>query len=235
MAIINLKGMGRISGRVGNIVFRTRYGKTYISARPCSYNSPKTTEATGRRLRFKTTGKLASCINRDEMLKRIWTQKGLNMTGYNAIFKNLHDYVSNDEVGEINIFPDYGFDIKPRIDNNKERLRVSINVSDQMETGGIKGTDKYIKMVTIFYCVDYFESNDAFFLNVTDTQEIQENKEMVFEISYNIDETKLNKIDYQNMERCEKRNIFTAFALLDEKYEFVKNTLTYNLNGYKSK
>jgi hypothetical protein len=235
MATINLKGMGRISGRVGNIVFRTRYGKTYISARPCSYNSPKTKEATGRRLRFKTTGKLASCINRDEMLKRIWTQKGLNMTGYNAIFKNLYDYVSNDGVGEINIFPDYGFDIVPRIDNNKEMLRVRINISDNMETGGIKSADKYIKMVTIFDCVDYFEDSEVFFLNVSDAREIPESKEMVFEISYNIDETKLNKIDCQNMERCEKRNIFTAFALLDEKYEFIKNTLTYNLNGYKNK
>jgi len=234
MALINLKGLGRISGRVGNVVFRYKNGKTYVSARPSHYNSPKTKEVTGRRLRFKITGQLARTLNKDELLKSLWGKTSNKMSACNAIFKSIYDDVGEEGVMNFSIFPGYGFNIEPKvIENNTDKLRIRVNAAESMARESIKDTCKYIKMITVFDCIDYYDNSNVFFRNVSELKEIKENMDTEFEISYNINETKLNKCDCQKLNQNKMKQIFIAFALLDENNEFLMNTWTYNLNENK--
>ena len=53
MAILNHNVLGKLSGKLGNLVFRQINGKTYVSNRPEKYNSTQSFKAANVRNGFK--------------------------------------------------------------------------------------------------------------------------------------------------------------------------------------
>jgi hypothetical protein len=230
MALISLKGLGRISGRVGNVVFRNMNGKTYVSARPSSFKSPNTREAVGRRERFRTTALLSRCVVKEEFMKELWSKAKFKMRPYNAAFKYLYENVADEGVTEFSMFPSMGFNINLITDeNSRDRLKVRVKIKENSGPGFEGKSQMYVKMITIFDCRDEYEGKSIFFNNVSDLKEVKIEEEMEFEIRYNLNETKMDKIDCQKMGRCEMKQIFVGFALFGENNEFIANSWTYCL------
>lgn len=87
-----------ISGRVGDIVYRTRNGKTYASSRP-HYTKSDDPATLRRREKFALTVKLAKCINSIPELKYFWNKvKNSKMSTHNMITKCNYDCVSDNEL-----------------------------------------------------------------------------------------------------------------------------------------
>ena len=71
MSQINETVIGRISGRLNNLVFRKINGKIFVSIRPAQYKASKSDAALESRSNFAVTVKLAKAVNSEALLKKI--------------------------------------------------------------------------------------------------------------------------------------------------------------------
>jgi hypothetical protein len=88
MAEIKKSVVGVISGRLDNIVFVVRNGKSYASVRPRKYKAGKSDAAKAGRNNFAITVKLAKSVNSVAALKEIWAAASLEGTdSYHRVIK----------------------------------------------------------------------------------------------------------------------------------------------------
>jgi len=99
MAEVFKSVIGRLSGALGNMVFRNRYNKTTITMRPRSYKMPMDDEAIIRRARFALTGSFSRAVNAFADLKKFWDDVTPNdMTAMNGIFKGNYEQITDTDV-----------------------------------------------------------------------------------------------------------------------------------------
>jgi hypothetical protein len=80
---------GRISGKVGNKVYRVMNGKTFVSIRPEKYNASNTEAAVSNRTRFASVIKFAKYINSIPEFSALWkSAKIKGTTSFNRIVKH---------------------------------------------------------------------------------------------------------------------------------------------------
>ena len=105
--------LGRISGRVGDVIFRQRAGKAYVSSEPGAYPEITDPVVLARRDKFKRTIGFASAINSIDDLKQLWEPYApAGLSAYNQMFKTNYPYVGADQIGsQAMITPDLGFAI----------------------------------------------------------------------------------------------------------------------------
>jgi hypothetical protein len=100
-----------ISGRVGDVVYRHKNGKTIVSRRPDKRCTPPSKLEIAQHTRFGISGQIAKSINSIEALKYFW--KGVtakNHAPYNKIFKANYGQLNiEDLTGNINLVPLGGF------------------------------------------------------------------------------------------------------------------------------
>ena len=127
MAQLKKTVLGRVSGAVGDIVFRQRDGKNYIGLRPDSFIPGMDQASVGRRLKFALTLRSSSTINSVPELKRLWagiTPSGLSP--FNYIVKTNYQYVTSTTISDLlKVVPDNGFGVTVA-DNNVDRMRVRV-------------------------------------------------------------------------------------------------------------
>ena len=88
MAEVFKSVIGRLTGALGNMVFRNRGETTFITMRPKSFTSGNDQAAKDRRARFGLTGMFATAVNQDANLKKFWDlSTPANMSAANGIFK----------------------------------------------------------------------------------------------------------------------------------------------------
>ena len=113
MAELNKTVLGRLSGALGDVVFRQRNGKNYVSMRPSSYHTPENPAAVAKREKFLLSVQLGSAINSNQNLKAIWdgyTPSGL--TPFNFMVRKNYDNISNGELtNRVTLAPGLGFTI----------------------------------------------------------------------------------------------------------------------------
>jgi hypothetical protein len=104
---------GSLSGKVGDLVYRNRGGKTVVAATPSKRSSPRTEHEIKLGKIFGLTGKIARGINSTELLKQFWHPKAArNQSCYNIIFKKNYGRMNFDNLrGEVLLTPETGFDI----------------------------------------------------------------------------------------------------------------------------
>lgn len=99
MAELEKKFFGRLKGKLGDVVFRSRNEKNYIAHKPKSYNIPDNPAFKNRTGRFRTSVKIASAIYSSVPLKNIW--KKITPAGKIA-FSNLvqvnYPFVQNGDI-----------------------------------------------------------------------------------------------------------------------------------------
>ena len=74
MAELNKTVLGRLSGAVGDVVFRQRNGKNYVGTKPAPFMPGDDPASVARRERFAITGKLAKAINSIAIIKSLWKE-----------------------------------------------------------------------------------------------------------------------------------------------------------------
>ncbi|MDR3667466.1 MAG: hypothetical protein P4L35_11545 [Ignavibacteriaceae bacterium] len=104
---------GMVSGKVGDVVYRRRFGKTIACALPSKRTTPLSEREIALRTKFAFAGKIAKTINSIEILKHFWKpNKSEQGTSCNKIFKNNYRMIEvKDLSGEISVVPMYGFNL----------------------------------------------------------------------------------------------------------------------------
>lgn len=110
MASLTQSVLGKVSGRVGDLVFRQRDGLNYISVRPRSF-IPGTDQASiDRREKFRFAGKLAAVINDLPDLQNVWENHDPSNTPYQNMVKENYPYVDPaGTAGSFKLVPGTGF------------------------------------------------------------------------------------------------------------------------------
>ena len=83
--------MQGLSGRLGNVVFYTRYGKTFMRKAPRSYNKIPTAKQAAARAHFMAAHQFAQSIIANPALKSLYEQ-GLG-THISAYSKAVSEYM----------------------------------------------------------------------------------------------------------------------------------------------
>jgi len=155
----------RISGKLGDVVFRNVRGKTIICKRPVvkPTNNP---EVLRRRKRFSFNTKLAKCINDIPECKYLWTK-----SAYNAIIKANYDHVSESKIVSTPYllplsYPLGYYDFGVHFDYCELLLKYSKEVFDFIKD---YSKEKFIKVVGIIYCENniYGGIDPYYFKNVS--------------------------------------------------------------------
>lgn len=141
MARLKKKVLGQVSGAVGDIVFRERYGNNYLGMRPDSFIPGTTAADYQRRQRFALAAKTGVSINSASKLKSLWagvTPSGLS-TFNNIVKVNYRFVTSTDITNQLQLVPDNGFGVAIT-DNNVDRVRVRVTIDPIGSNAGINVT-----------------------------------------------------------------------------------------------
>lgn len=107
MAIIDNCPWGEFRGSVGNLVFKGRKGKTYISSTPGQYTTPMDDDSVGRRNTFGFSSKLFSALGRIYWFKEFWNNCSVyGDTFMHKMYTLNSPLIKNDgDISEISLIP----------------------------------------------------------------------------------------------------------------------------------
>jgi hypothetical protein len=138
MAELKKKVLGQVSGAVGDIVFRERYGLNYVGLRPSSFMPGTDAASVARRQRFALATRVGVTINSNPQLKQLWaahTSSGLNT--YNQIVKTNYRFVTSTDLSNmLQLTPDNGFGFVVT-DSNVDRVRIRATIDPIGSNAGI--------------------------------------------------------------------------------------------------
>jgi len=113
MAKLKKQVLGKISGALGDIVFREVNGKNVVGMKPSSFNIPNDPDSLARRAKFALSAKLAQAINKNQKLKDIWAVKSPSgQSTHNFLIKsNYINVLPADLTNLVKLVPDAGFPV----------------------------------------------------------------------------------------------------------------------------
>lgn len=138
MAELRKTVLGKVSGAIGDIVFRERDGMNYISTRPSSFIPGTDPASIARRQRFAMAAKTSVSINRIPELKVLWgTAAPSGVNPYNYIFKTNYRFVSSVSISDLlQLVPGYGFGVNVP-DSTVDRAQIAITMDLIGDKAGI--------------------------------------------------------------------------------------------------
>lgn len=114
MAQFNKQILGQAQGAVGDVTFRKRRGKTYLSAKPSSFIPGMDDKSVARRNKFSISIKLASTINSTPVLKNIWEKNTpADLSTFNHIMRTNYAMIASGSITNslIKLTPALGFNV----------------------------------------------------------------------------------------------------------------------------
>jgi len=100
MAKVTDQHLGRVRGKVGDIVLKIRDGKSYVSKAPKKYKKATKIAALGNMDRFKMSVSFAKTVNASDVLRPLWLKSDFKgKTAYSKIFSANHAYSGINHVG----------------------------------------------------------------------------------------------------------------------------------------
>ncbi len=113
MAQLTKAVLGRVSGRLGDMVFRQRNGKNILGRRPSHYAPPDDQGSVDRRARFKFSSKLAQAVYSIPEVAALWEpQTPADMSTFNYIIQKNILVVNPTSVSDLTtIVPDHSFGV----------------------------------------------------------------------------------------------------------------------------
>jgi len=113
MAEIRKQVLGKLSGALGDVVFRERNGKSYVGVRPASFIPGTDPASVSRRLKFLTAIKFSQVINSEPVLKALWNEaRPAEISSFNAITRANYPFVEAENITDLGkIVPSLGFGI----------------------------------------------------------------------------------------------------------------------------
>lgn len=151
MARLKKQILGKVSGGVGDLVFRNRNENNYIALKPLRYNKPMDDRAVARRSKFKSAVQLASAINSIVPLKIQWSRKSNgDNTVFNRLVRTNYPTIINLLLSEYtSLMPGKGFPIVTQtISLSQDDFKISIE-SIGNDAGLNPDFEKQIRMVAV--------------------------------------------------------------------------------------
>ena len=113
MAKLNKTILGKVSGALGDITFRQRNGKNFLSTRPGSFVPGQDPASVARRQKFALSIQLAKAINSISELKSVWSSVATPGTSaYNQMMRANYPMISPTDIsGLIKLVPSLGFNV----------------------------------------------------------------------------------------------------------------------------
>lgn len=151
MARMKKQVLGKVSGGVGDLVFRNRNENNYIALKPIRFNTPMDDRAVARRNKFKSAVQLASAMNAIIPLKSVWNKNTTgNNTVYNRMVKSNYSSLVDMLPSQYTLLaPGKGFPVTTQnIELNQEQVRVLFNA-----LGSDSGIDTQIEKTIRMACV----------------------------------------------------------------------------------
>lgn len=114
MAKLKKQILGKVSGKLGDIVFRNTRKTNYIASRPGSFNTPMDESALTRRGKFAVSGKFASILLSIPELKYLWQpQIPTNKNIINQLISLNYPLVNAQGLTEnVSLTPPMGFTVQ---------------------------------------------------------------------------------------------------------------------------
>lgn len=114
MAELEKKFFGSLKGSLGDVVFRSRNEKNYVSRKPKSYSAPGDAGYKERTGKFKLAVKLASAIYSFDPLKKIWAGAVSNgKSPFTQIMQVNYPFVEEKDISNmVNMTPRSSFGVK---------------------------------------------------------------------------------------------------------------------------
>lgn len=224
MAQVFKSVIGRLTGALGNMVFRNHEDITTITMRPRKYTGLVSEEMRKRRERFALTGTYSLALNRDENLKKIWINKSVNKKRpANQIFKENFKYISFEDISDSAIVaPEYGIGINLA---NATLTRTGLTVELE-PLGNLTRIDtnveKYIYMTGVVFCKAPIATTDAAYKMISViSPKISLNlvSNLTFNVTFVDDQTQI-------FDKYTEHKLFAAFITLDLTSEPVDYTNT---------
>lgn len=156
MAQLKKKVLGQVSGAVGDMVFRERYGANYVGLRPGSFIPGTDPASVARRQRFALAAKVGFTLNSIKHLKLLWkkiTPSGMNPG--NFIVKTNYPFVSSTDLSNLlQLTPSNGFGFVVT-DSNVDRVRVRTTIDP---IGTNTGIDPALEPNLMLTCLVFLTS-----------------------------------------------------------------------------
>jgi len=156
MANLKKQVLGKVSGTIGDMVFREFNGKNIVGLKPSSFNTPEDPASINRRSKFKMSVDLAKSIYLSPQLKSLWkpgTPTGLSE--FNFLVKTNYSHVSPNAPGNfILLVPAGGFPFTAEnVDKTAQQFSVTVGA-----IGTNNGIDPAVEVKTQMFSV-LFNSN----------------------------------------------------------------------------
>lgn len=231
--------IGRLSGKLGDLVFRNFPGKTVVSKRPHSFTPGSDPASVNRRQRFKLVSMLAKSVKSFPVAYELWAKKSRNkMSAYNCVFKHNYDAVEHNDVSRyIKIFPDSHFHVHPEsFIFTKDYLQISLNPADLNipEYYDVK----YLQAAVIIFCKEsltdfHYECRFITYLSspliISDSDELSFNLALSNNEILNPDIPSLNDSQKSIFNSFDSHSVFVAFIALDSYKKYIQNSQTLSI------
>jgi len=206
--------IGRLTGALGNMVFRNHEDVTTITMRPRKYEVKMTEAIIQRRERFALTGSFSMAINRDANLKYTWekvyNKKKRIMT---TIFKENYKHITYNNISNAaTLAPPLGIGI-----SKSASTLTGTDVSVTLEPIGTKtkinlSSEVSIYMTALIYCkTPVIATEDPFkFVNITSSSiALSLTNPLTFEVE-------LQDTEMQIYDMYSEHTLFAAFFTLND-------------------
>ncbi len=156
MASLNKEILGKVKGSLGDVTFRQRNGKTFVSARPSSFMPGTDENSKARREKFALVIKLARAINSVRSLKEIWSENApQDASVFNYITQTNYPMMNADGLtGLVKLVPSLGFNVgNPVVALGPAEVKVNLDALGN--TAGIDAAgEPVLKLVSVVYLSD---------------------------------------------------------------------------------
>ncbi len=226
MAQFNKQILGQAQGAVGDVTFRKRNGKTYLSAKPSSFTPGMDDKSVARRGKFSISIKLASTINSIPVLKNIWEKNTpAELSTFNHIMRTNYAMIGSSSITNalIKLTPALGFNVNnPVVALGPAAIKVNLDA-----IGTSAGIDVLnepsIKLVSVVYLgnpTDTTLKKDDFLTFTSDIQTTDLSTALEFNKA-------LSDVEAQMFEIYQNRKGFFAVVTLDAAGEAVHYSNTF--------
>jgi hypothetical protein len=224
MARLKKTILGRLSGTVGDIVFKHSKGKNFVASRPAQYKAPSDPASIERRARFRLTTKFSGTINSVPDLKLTWAKKKPPFQSvHNYVFKSTYPYITHEDVTNAAlIVPEFGFQIiSDNIVIGPDNISVDLN-SIGSGSGIDPLTETSMKLSYLMFMNDPVDNTSelySFSGSISASIPVNTSDPLSFEIP-------LSEREKQLLAIYSSRKIFFALLTYDENEDVIRYSKT---------
>ncbi|MEI7485150.1 MAG: hypothetical protein WCK13_10615 [Ignavibacteriota bacterium] len=235
--------LNNITGKIGGIILRKRYGKTIISAVPINYRKSNSEKSVNNRKRFAVISGIATALNNVPEFKELWKVIAKNkMSSHNAAAKYVARQIRKDGVPEItSIFPSDFSTLKcSLVRKDKSGFSILVDYSSAFESSAenrpvnsarnnkvnVLNSGKHIRVFALFIMKDSAYFSDRYKVFCSDFHELDETKkDLIVETNfYDTDSSTMN--EYNNIQ------VRYAALLYDKNKSLLHVSNTFQINEY---